>query len=77
MAIFFMNPEKIVDPAKISTSPSPSEIKTTAQTVDLSIILDDEHGYYVIGPPEETKDCQIYVISVSINGMKNLINVSL
>lgn len=41
---------------------------------NIDVVLDNDQGYYLIGP--ESSDCEIFVMSVSIGGAKNLIQVS-
>ncbi|XP_057309454.1 centrosomal protein of 120 kDa-like [Hydractinia symbiolongicarpus] len=40
---------------------------------NIDVVLDNDQGYYLIGP--ESSDCEIFVMSVSIGGAKNLIQV--
>jgi len=39
----------------------------------MGVVLDDEQGYYLMGL--ETADCQTFILSVSINGIKDLVHV--
>lgn len=40
---------------------------------NLDVVLDDEKGYYLIGPECDT--CQTYILSIAIGGARNLIKV--
>lgn len=56
-----------------ASEPTQQEIIEKTEQLDVShldVVLDDERGYYLIGP--ESDLCEVYKLSIAIGGARNL-----